>query len=184
MMKRETMWMKTTTNCPGHLIFLAELPSNYVVVENSNKRPFMKVEGWALIRGSGAYSRGGRLFDGALIWGGAWSRHYGIKKRRTISYCFIQWKVIQAGGGHCPTSPRNWPCLLLWEVLSIVRSNLVRWNIDITPGCLTLTQNKIEEELHASELRFGNQIKISYIFKGKPEVFGFCYSSDNNTLVQ
>ena len=74
--------MKTKTNCTGHSIFLAELPFNYVNVENSNKRPFLKVEGWALIPGGrlfnnftsrvGAYSRG-RLFEG-----GACSRHYGI----------------------------------------------------------------------------------------------------------
>ena len=42
--------MKTKTNCAGHSIILVELPSNYVVVENSNKRPFLKVEGWALIQ--------------------------------------------------------------------------------------------------------------------------------------
>ena len=48
--------MKTKTNCVGHSIFLAELPSNYVFVENSNKRPFLKVEGWVLIRG-------GHLFE-------------------------------------------------------------------------------------------------------------------------
>ena len=73
------MRMKTKTNCAGHSIFLAELPSNDVVVENSNKHPFLKVEGWALIRGLGAYSiisplgwapiRGGRLFEGALFRG-------------------------------------------------------------------------------------------------------------------
>ena len=44
------MRMKTKTNCVGHSIFLAELHSNYVVVENSNKRPFLKVKGWELIR--------------------------------------------------------------------------------------------------------------------------------------
>ena len=61
------MRMKTKTNCTGHSIFFAELPSNYVNVENSNKRPFLKVEGWALIRGVGAYSRGVLFEWGALI---------------------------------------------------------------------------------------------------------------------
>ena len=44
--------------------------------KNLNKPLFLKVEGWALIRGVGAYSRGGRLFEGwALIRGvGAYSR--------------------------------------------------------------------------------------------------------------
>ena len=54
------MRKENKTNCVGHSIFLAELPSNYVVVENSNKRPFLKVEGWALIRE-------GRLFEGTLV---------------------------------------------------------------------------------------------------------------------
>ena len=51
-----TIRMKIKTNYAHHSIFLAELHSNYVVVKNSNKRPFVKVEGWALIRGVGAYS--------------------------------------------------------------------------------------------------------------------------------
>ena len=49
MMKREKIRMKTKTNYAGHSVFLAELPSNYDVVENWSKRPFLKVEGWALI---------------------------------------------------------------------------------------------------------------------------------------
>ena len=85
------MRMKTKTNCAGHSIFLTELPSNYVVVENSNKRPFLKVEGWAHIRGVGAYSRGclfnnftsrmGANSRGRLFEGGACSRHNGTLKR-------------------------------------------------------------------------------------------------------
>ena len=67
------MRMKTKTNCAGHSIFLAELHSNYVVVENSNKRPFLKVEGWALIRRVGAYSRG-RLFNNFTSRVGAYSK--------------------------------------------------------------------------------------------------------------
>ena len=62
------MRMKTKTNFAGHSIFLSELPSNYVNVENSNKCPFLKVEEWALIRGVGAYSRGGRLFEGWALF--------------------------------------------------------------------------------------------------------------------
>ena len=70
------MRMKTKTNYAGHSIFLAELPSNFV--ENSNKRPFLKLKdgrlfkGWALIRG-GAYS----IFSPigwVLIQGGAYFR--------------------------------------------------------------------------------------------------------------
>ena len=72
------MRMKTKTYCAGHSIFFAVLPSNYVDVENTNKHPFPKVEGWALIRGGhlfndfttwvDGYSRG-RLFEGALVQG-------------------------------------------------------------------------------------------------------------------
>ena len=47
------MRMKTKTNFTSHSIFLAELPSNYVNVKNSSKRPFLKAEGWVLIRGGG-----------------------------------------------------------------------------------------------------------------------------------
>ena len=49
--EKGTMRMKTKTNCTSNYIFLAELPSNYVYVKNTNKRPFLKVEGWVLIRG-------------------------------------------------------------------------------------------------------------------------------------
>ena len=52
------MRMKTKANCTGHSIFLAELPSNYVKVEDLNKCAFLKVEGWVLIQGVGAYLRG------------------------------------------------------------------------------------------------------------------------------
>ena len=63
MMKKEKMRMKNKTNCAGHTIFLAELPSNCVVVESLNKHPFLKVEGWALIRGMGISSRWGALIQ-------------------------------------------------------------------------------------------------------------------------
>ena len=44
------MRMKTKIeNCAGHLLFLAALPSNYVVVKNLNKHPFLKGERLVII---------------------------------------------------------------------------------------------------------------------------------------